>query len=302
MTTRTIPAPAPPGGSDTAPEGGTAAAPTADHPPAARPGALVGAAIACGALLARDLRAVVRSRSQLYSSMLLPLMLLAILGVGVSDGLDPSSPIIRDGDYVSYLAAGMIALTALFSSTFSSASFYRDRDSGMLRTFLASPHGPRTILFGKVLAAIVIGSIQALLVLAVAVVIPGIDFDWQYGWLGGLGLVLAAILLLNLLLSGFALVVATRIRTMQGFHLVMNLVLFPLFFLSGAFFPLDELPTWLYVIGLANPLTYAVDALQTSAYAANTRGFIGPEIDFAVLGALALLLFALGLRRSPQVV
>ena len=264
-------------------------------------GPLAGAAVACWALLWRDLRVVLRSRSQLYSSMLLPLMLLAFLGIGVSDGLEPSSSVIRAGDYVSYLAAGMIALTALFSSTFSSASFYRDRDSGMLRTVLASPHSPRTIFLGKTLAAIVIGSVQALVILAVAVVIPGIDLDWQYGWLGGLGMAIAAVLLLNLLLSGFALVVATRIRTMQGFHLVMNLVLFPLFFLSGAFFPLGDLPGWLYVIGLANPLSYAVDALQVAAYATDTRGFIGPAIDFAVLGGLAVVLFTLGLKRSPQV-
>lgn len=265
-------------------------------------GSITSAAIACAALLSRDLRSVIRSRSQLYSSMLLPLMLLAILGIGVSDGLEPSSPIIRDGDYVSYLAVGMIALTALFSSTFSSASFYRDRDSGMLRTFLASPHSPRTILLGKALAAITIGSIQALMVLIVAILIPGIIFGWQYGWLGSLGMAIAAILLLNLLLSGFALVVATRIRTMQGFHLVMNLVLFPLFFLSGAFFPLDDLPIWLYIIGLANPLTYAVDAVQVTVYATSTRGFIGPVIDFSVLGGLTIILLALFLKRTPKTI
>ena len=211
----------------------------------------------------------------------------------------PSS-VIRDGDYVSYLAAGMIALTALFSSTFSSASFYRDRDSGMLRTVLASPHSPRTIFLGKALAASL--SARCRRSSSSQAVIPGIDLDWQYGWLGGLGMTIAAVLLLNLLLSGFALVVATRIRTMQGFHLVMNLVLFPLFFLSGAFFPLGDLPGWLYVMGLANPLSYAVDALQVAAYATDTRGFIGPAIDFAVLGGLAVVLFTLGLKRSPQVV
>ena len=101
-------------------------------------------------------------------------------------------------------------------------------------------------------------------------------------------------------ISGFALIVATRIRTMQGFHLVMNLALLPLFFLSGAFFPLDNLPTWLRVLGLANPLTYPVDLMQTAAYAASNHGFLGPAIDFAVLGTLALALFALGLRRSPR--
>ena len=87
---------------------------------------------------------------------------------------------------------------------------------------------------------------------------------------------------------------------MQGFHLVMNLALFPLFFLSGAFFPLDALPDWLRILGLANPLTYPVDLMQTAANAGNNDGFIGPAIDFAVLGGLALCLFVLGLRRAPS--
>ena len=262
--------------------------------------AIGGGAVASWALLQRDLRAFVRARSQLYSSVLLPLMLLAILGTGVSDGLNPDSRVIRDGDYISYLAPGMIALTALFSSTFSSASFYRDRDSGMLRTLLASPHGVRTILFGKALAAVTIGSMQAILILIIAAAIPGIDLAWQYGWLGGVALVVTGILAMNFLLSGISLLVATRIRTMQGFHLIMNLVLFPLFFLSGAFFPLDALPDWLRVLGLANPLTYPVDLMQTAAYASNNSGFIGPAIDFAVLGGLAIVFFALGLRRAPR--
>ena len=261
---------------------------------------LANAAIACGALWQRDLRAFLRSRSQFSSSVLLPLMLLAILGTGVSDGLDPASAVIRDGDYVSYLAPGMVALAALFSSTFSSASFYRDRDSGVLRALLASPHSTPTILLGKSLAAVTIGAAQALLILALVALIPGIDLAWQYGWLGGLAMVLAGVLALNFLLSGLALLLATRIRTMQGFHLVMNLVLFPLFFLSGAFFPLDALPDWLRLLGLINPLTYPVDLIQTAAYAADTEGFIGPTSDFAVLGGLALLLFGLGLRRSPH--
>jgi ABC-2 type transport system permease protein len=79
---------------------------------------------AIAALVARDLRAFLRSRSQLYSSVLFPLMLLAILGTGVSEGLDPKNI----DDYVTFLTPGMIVMTALFSSTFSSASYYADRD------------------------------------------------------------------------------------------------------------------------------------------------------------------------------
>src|SRR3990172_11991035 len=128
------------------------------------------AAAACAALLQRDIRAVLRSRSQLYSSMLFPLMLL-----------------------------------------------------------------------GKALAGVSIGGVQALAVLAVAAAVPSIDLEWQYGAAGAV-LAVAGVLLLALLLNGFAPVVAARIRTLQGVHLVMNLVLFPLLFFSGAFFPLEHLP------------------------------------------------------------
>ena len=259
-----------------------------------------GALLAAWALLARDLRAVVRSRSQLYSSLLMPLMLLAVLGTGVSSGLAPTSPRIIDGDYTSYLAPGMIAMTALFSSTFSSAGLYRDRESGLLRALLASPHGAPTIMFGKALAAILIGTVQALMVLVLAVVIPGIDLAWQFGWIGGAATVVAAVLLLNVMLSGLSLLLAVRIKTMQGFHLIMNLALFPLFFLSGAFFPLDQVPAWLEIIGYINPLTYAVDLLHYASYADAPDGLIGPLIDTLVLGVLAVGMFAIGLRRAPR--
>ena len=253
---------------------------------------------AWGALLERDLRAFVRSRAQWTSSLLFPLMLLAVVGIGVSEGLDPSR--VRDGDYVSFLVPGIIVMTALFSSTFSSASFYQDRDSGMLKVFLASPHAPAEILAGKSLGAITIGSLQALLILAVASALPAIDLAWQYGVAASLLLAVLAVLLLNVLLSGLAQVLASRIRTMQGFHLVMNLVLFPLLFFSGAFFPLDDLPRWLYVLALIDPLTYAVDLLQLALYAESSSAYIGAGIDLAVLSALAVVLFAWGLRRHPM--
>ncbi len=253
---------------------------------------------AWSALLTRDLRAFFRSRSQLTSSLLLPLMLLAILGIGVTEGLEPAR--VRDGDYVSFLVSGMIVMTALFSSTFSSASFYQDRDSGMLKVLLVSPHSPAVILLGKSLGAIVIGSAQALVVLAVAAAIPAIELEWQYGVVVSLALAVTTVVGLNVLLSGLAQVLASRIRTMQGFHLVMNLVLFPMLFFSGAFFPLADLPGWLYGLALANPLTYAVDLLQLALYADSGSGYLGIWLDLAVLGGLAVILFGWGMRRHPM--
>jgi ABC-2 type transport system permease protein len=223
-------------------------------------------------------------------------MLLAVLGTGVSHGLDPSSEHIRNGDYESFLVPGLIVMTALFSSTFSSASYYQDRDSGILRVMLASPHSPPVILLGKALGGVVIGSLQAVALLAIAALVPGIDLEWQFDIVPGILLSLAVVLLLAVFLNGFAQIMASRIPTMSGFHLVMNLLLFPLLFVSGAFFPLADLPIWLKLLATANPLSYAVDALQVAVYASDD-GHFGLLIDLLVLGTLAPATFILGLGR-----
>ena len=251
---------------------------------------------AISALVVRDLRSFFRSRSQLYSSVFFPLMLLAILGVGVEDGLDPRNI----ADYVTFLTPGMIVMTALFSSTFSSATYYQDRDSGILRVLFASPHSQRVILLGKTLSSAMIGVGQALIVLGVAAAIPAIHFRWQYGVPGSIALTAFAVVLLNLFLSGLGQMLASRIRSMQGFHLVMNLVLLPFLFFSGAFFPLDELPIWLSVLGRINPLSYGVDLMHLSLYAQNSDGYFGVPVDLAVLTLLAVAVFYAGTSRSTS--
>jgi ABC-2 type transport system permease protein len=254
-------------------------------------GARVVAAIAF-----RDLRGVARSRSQLYSSVLTPLIFLLFLGTGVSYGLEPAG--LPAGNFTAYLVAGTVVMTSVFSSTFSSASYYRDRDSGFLRLLLSSPHHPRTVLLGKSLAALVIGVVQALIVLGVAA--PFVDLGWQHGIVGGLAIALLTVVLLNLMLTGLAQALATRVQSMQGFHLVMNLALFPLLFFSGAFFPVDGLPMWMKVLVYLNPLTYAVDALQLATYATGSEGFIGYKVSFAVLGVLGGLVYVFGFSRLPK--
>lgn len=242
------------------------------------------------------MRAVTRSRSQLYSSMLTPLLFLVFLGNGVSEGLAPAN--LTAGNFTAYLVAGVVVMTSVFSATFSSASYYKDRDSGILRMLLSSPNSARTVLFGKSLAGVCIGVLQGSVVLLLAA--PFVEFEWQYGLAPGLGVALATIVLLNVMLSGLAQALASRVETMQGFHLVMNLALFPLLFFSGAFFPVDNLPMWLEVLARINPLSYAVDALELAAYADGTAGFFGLAVDFAVLTVLAAAVYALGLARTPR--
>ena len=228
--------------------------------------------------------------------MLTPLLFLVFLGNGVSEGLAPAN--LTAGNFTAYLVAGVVVMTSVFSATFSSASYYKDRDSGILRMLLSSPNSARTVLFGKSLAGVCIGVLQGSVVLLLAA--PFVEFEWQYGVLPGLGVALATIVLLNIMLSGLAQALASRVETMQGFHLVMNLALFPLLFFSGAFFPVDNLPMWLEVLARINPLSYAVDALELAAYADGTAGFFGLAVDFAVLTVLAAAVYALGLARTPR--
>jgi ABC-2 type transport system permease protein len=256
----------------------------------------VSAVAASAALFERDIRSVARARSQLYSSILTPLLLLVFLGTGVSEGLEPSN--LSAGNFTAYLVAGVVVMTSVFSATFASASYYRDRDSGILRMFLSSPNSPRAILFGKSLAGVLIGSVQSVVVLLVAA--PFVEFEWQYGTLPGIGIAVASVVLLNVMLGGFAQAMASRIQTMQGFHLLMNLALFPMLFFSGAFFPVEGLPAWLEVLARLNPLSYAVDALLLAAYADGTSGYFGLAIDFVVLSALAVGAYGLGLARMPR--
>lgn len=251
---------------------------------------------AAGAIVTRDLRAVVRARSQVYSSVVTPLIFLVFLGVGVSEGLQPAS--LTDGDFTSYLVAGVVVMTAVFSSTFASASYYRDRESGLLRVLLASPHSARVILAGKSLASVVIGSLQSFVVFGAAA--PFVDFAWQWGVFRGIAVGVLVIVLLNVLLAGLAQALASRISTMQGFHLLMNLALFPLLFFSGAFFPIDELPVWLEILARLNPLSYSVDALLVAAYAGNTDGYFGLWLDLPVLAGLAGAVYLFGLWRVPR--
>jgi ABC-2 type transport system permease protein len=256
----------------------------------------VSAVAASAALFERDIRSVARARSQLYSSILTPLLLLVFLGTGVSEGLEPSN--LSAGNFTAYLVAGVVVMTSVFSATFASASYYRDRDSGILRMFLSSPNSPRAILFGKSLAGVLIGSVQSVVVLLVAA--PFVEFEWQYGILPGIGIAVASVVLLNVMLGGFAQAMASRIQTMQGFHLLMNLALFPMLFFSGAFFPVEGLPAWLEVLARLNPLSYAVDALLVAAYADGTSGYFGLAVDFGVLSALAAGAYGLGLARMPR--
>jgi ABC-2 type transport system permease protein len=156
---------------------------------------------------------------------------------------------------------GVLALSVMFTAIFSAASIVWDREFGFLREMLVAPIGRASIVVGKCLGGATVATLQGAVLIALAgfVGVP-------YSPILVLEL-LALLLVLAFAMTAFGVMAAARIRTMQSFMGLTQLILMPMFFLSGALYPLGSLPGWLNALTRINPLTYAVDALRQTVFA-----------------------------------
>ncbi len=256
---------------------------------AARPG-LVGPMIS---LLEREILRFVRQRSRLISSALQPLLFWILLGTGFRASFQvPGSS--AGSDYLTWSFPGILVLVILFTAVFSTISIIEDRQAGFLQAVLASPVPRLAIVLGKVFGAAALALGEAGLVLLAA---P----------LAGLPLSVSSILLTLLALAGIALALtgigfcmAWRMDSTQGFHMVMNLFLLPMWLLSGAFFPLVEgTAPWLRLVMTINPLTYGVRAVRLALGAPAAQGpSLAMSLGITALFATATLATAVFLVRT----
>ena len=161
-------------------------------------------------------------------------------------------------DYQEFLFPGILSMSIITSALFSAVSIVWDREFGFMREMLVAPVSRASIVLGKALGGGTVAVVQGL-ILVVAAPIVGVDLT-----VGRLLLLILSLLLLAFAMTAFGIVLATRIERMESFQMVMTLVLQPMIFLSGAVFPLQNLPTWLAVITHLNPATYAVDLVRRS--------------------------------------
>lgn len=201
----------------------------------------------------RDLIRFVQERSRLVSSFAMPLMMLVIFGAGFSRMIGNLTPGV---DFLQFMYPGIIAMTVLMGSLMSGLSVVWDREFGFLKEVLVAPLNRGGIVLGKAAGAATIALGQGMIMLALAPII-GVTVD------GMLILkLIPLIVIVSISMSGFGILLASRMRSMQGFQLVANVILMPLIFLSGVFFPVNNVPVWLEVISKINPLTYGVDAIR----------------------------------------
>ena len=202
-------------------------------------------------IVARDLTRTTRQTSRLLGGVARPFMWLLLVGTGYNAiaRLEGGLP------YQAYVLPGVVAMAALFGGMLTAVSTVYDREFGMLRLMLASPAGPGAVLLGRVLAASLVGILQGGVVLAVAPLVVSVTGE---RWLLALG-ALAAVAAMSATLG---LLVAARLRSVENFAGIINVILFPLLFLSGALYPTAGMPPALRAVARLNPVTYAVDLLR----------------------------------------
>jgi ABC-2 type transport system permease protein len=200
----------------------------------------------------RDLIRYVRQRSRLYGSIVRPILWLFILG----SGLRPSFGAIQGFNYTQFIFPGIIAMALIFTGIQSAISIIWDREFGFLKEILVAPVPRTAIALGKALAGSTLSVIQGTLMLIFAPLVK-VPIAWYH-----VLLLIPAMFLISFALVGIGIIVACRMTSFEGFGTIMNFLIMPMFFLSGAMFPVSGLPSWLKVIVYINPLTYGVDLLR----------------------------------------
>ena len=212
------------------------------------------------AIWLRELIRFVSERARILGALGQPLIYLAIMGTGF--GATFRSAAVPAGfSYLQFMYPGVLGMTVLFTAMFSAISIIWDREFGFLKEILVAPVARGSIVAGKVAGGATVATLQGVLLLVLA---PLVGVHLGLAQVVGITLVM---LLAAASLTSLGLVIASRMATMEGFQVVMNFLVLPLWLLSGAFFPLRGLPLWMTALTRVDPLTYAVDALRGMVYA-----------------------------------
>jgi ABC-2 type transport system permease protein len=200
----------------------------------------------------RELLRFFRQRSRVIGAMLQPVIFWVLFSAGLRNS-------VAGGNYTQFLLPGMAALIVMFTAIFSTISIIRDRGEGFLQGVLVAPVPRSSIVWGKVLGGTILSVLQGVIFLLLGSIVGHTMSPLELiGVIGVLGL-------MGLGLTAMGFVLAWPMDSIQGFHAIMSLILFPMWLLSGAIFPVKDLDPWFEIVVKLNPLTYGVEALRHAA-------------------------------------
>lgn len=232
----------------------------------------------------REIIRFLRQRSRLVSAIAQPLVFWLLLGGGLNASFRPSG-LPAETNYITYFYPGVLALVLLFTAIFSTIAVVQDRREGFLQGVLIAPVSRWSVVFGQACGGTTLALVQGALFLLLSPIV-GLSFSFSF--------VLSTVGVMALLsfgLTSMGLMIAWRMDSTQGFHAVMNLILIPIWLLSGAFFPLAGVSTLLEWVMKINPLTYGVAALRRCLYL-NNPSVVG-EIPQLTLSLVVTGLFCI---------
>jgi ABC-2 type transport system permease protein len=235
------------------------------------------------ALWFRDLKIFFRSASRIIGSVAMPLFFLAFLGLGFS-----KMPLNQagGGSYIQFLVPGIIGMNLLFSSMFAGLSLLWDREDGFLKEIMVAPVERISIVVGRTAAGVTTSLLQAMMIFLISFLLGFRVANFQVVFLS-----LLFMLLISTAFNAFGLIFAANMKDFHGFNLIINFIMFPFFFLSGALFPITNLPFWMRFFSYLDPLTYGVDGLRGILIGYTQFPVV---FDLIILGGITALLLSLG--------
>lgn len=246
--------------------------------------------LSVAALWLREVRGFYRQRARVIAGVATPLIFWAVLGAGFGTSVNSGN----GTGYSEFFFPGAVALVVLFASIFSSISIIEDRREGFLLSVLAAPVPRSSVVLGKILGATTIGGIQGAAFLPL-VPLLGLPISWS-----SMPEAAAIILAMAFGLTSLGFYFAWKLNSMQGFHSVMNMVLMPMWLLSGAFFPVEGAASWIGLLMNVNPMTYGVTALRRSLFTDQIIAGPSQPICWAVTLGFGLVCFALSARQASK--
>jgi len=231
----------------------------------------------------REFRKFIRERSRLLGTMARPVLWLFVVGGGLSRLVAVQGNV----SYIQFIFPGMLGMTILFASIFSAISIVWDREFGFLKEILVAPISRFSVVFGKAMAGTTISLVQVLIMVAFIPVL-GIHITFPQFLL-----LMLSSGLLAFSLTSFGILVASRMTSYEGFNIIMNFLVMPMFFLSGAMYPVRLLPPVLKQLSHINPVTYGVDALKNTLLSQASGTPMGPEypilLDLSVIAGFLVV-------------
>lgn len=237
----------------------------------------------------RQMKRYLRSRSRVLGAIGQPVLFLLALGYGIGSVYKKAG----QGDYLQFLVPGIIVQTLLFSGVFWGIQILFDKRFGFLKEMLVAPVPRVKVLLGNALGGATISLFQAIMVFVIAIVLGFRPENWAY-----IPLTLLIAIVLSVTLTSFGAGIASMVEDFQGFQGINNFLIFPLFFLSSALYPLNNVPAWLRIASEINPLSYTVDALR---YSLIHQSHFGIGKDLLVVAVALVVSVAFAVNRFDRI-